>query len=243
MTLLLISFIAGLLTVLAPCVLPILPIIIGGSIAHAVPDRRHSTERILLIIGSLAVSVIVFSLLLKATTTLLGVPQAVWQYIAGGIVILIGINFLFPTLWLTLSGWAKLGIRSNATLAKANTRSGTIGAILTGAALGPVFSSCSPTYALILAAVLPSSFALGLLYLIAYVAGMSLLLFLVAYFGASLTRKLGWALDEHGTFHRVLGILFIIVGLSVIIGFDKSVQSWLLERGVYDGTSGLEEQF
>jgi cytochrome c-type biogenesis protein len=33
MLLLLISFIAGILTVLAPCVLPLLPVIIGGSLS------------------------------------------------------------------------------------------------------------------------------------------------------------------------------------------------------------------
>lgn len=238
MILLLVSFLAGTLTVLAPCILPMLPIIIGGSLAaeHSVAWRRT-----LVIIASLSVSVIVFSLLLKGTTALLGVPQAIWQYISGGIVILLGINFLFPAIWARISGRLGLQQRIDASLGVATKQSGTFGAIMTGAALGPVFSSCSPTYALILATILPVSFGLGLLYLTSYALGMSLALLLLAYFGRSLTRRLGWSIDETGWFRRTLGVIFVVVGIGIIAGWDKALQSWLLERGVYDGTSGLEK--
>ena len=228
---------------LAPCVLPLLPVIIGGSAAGASEDKKATLRHVSIIIASLSVSVFTFTLLLKATTSLLGIPQEVWQILAGSIVIAIGLTFVFPLLWPTIA--LKLGIeqKSNEALSGASQRKGKLGAIFTGAALGPVFTSCSPTYALILAAVLPASFALGILYLLAYVAGIALLLFLVAYFGARLVRKLGWALNPNGVFHKVLGVLFISVGIAVILGFDKSAQTWLLERGIYDGSTGLEEQF
>ncbi|USN58208.1 MAG: hypothetical protein H6767_08005 [Candidatus Peribacteria bacterium] len=44
-----------------------------------------------------------------------------------------------------------------------------LGSILVGISLGPVFSSCSPTYAIILAVILPTSFLFGLVNLFAYV--------------------------------------------------------------------------
>ena len=44
MFLLLGAFIAGVLTVLAPCVLPLLPIIIGGSVSGDTKDRRRDYE-------------------------------------------------------------------------------------------------------------------------------------------------------------------------------------------------------
>jgi cytochrome c-type biogenesis protein len=236
--LLIVSFLAGALTVLAPCILPLLPIIIGGSLAG---DHKVAWKRTITIIVSLSISVIIFSLLLRASTVLLGVPQEFWQVVSGGIVLLLGINFLFPIIWTTISARLKLQQSTDIALGKASSKDGTFGAILTGAALGPVFSSCSPTYALILAAILPVSFGLGLLYLSAYVLGMSLMLLLVAYFGRQLTQRLGWSADEDGWFRRTLGILFIIVGLGVIFGWDKSLQAWLLDLGVYDGTTGLEQ--
>ena len=242
MTLLVVSFLAGILTTFAPCILPLLPVIIGGGISSS-RIKKQNFRRGLIIVGSLGVSVIIFTLLLKATTALLGVPQEVWRILAGGIVLLLGINYLFPRVWQTII--LKLGMsqRSNATLYKASATSSTSGAILTGAALGPVFTSCSPTYALIVAAVLPASFFEGILYLTAYVIGMAIVLLLVIYLGQKIISKLGWALNEHGIFHKVIGIIFVIVGIGVILGFDKSAQTFLLERGVYDGTSGFEESF
>ena len=242
MTLLVVSFLAGILTTFAPCILPLLPVIIGGGISSS-RTKKQNFRRGLIIVGSLGVSVIIFTLLLKATTALLGVPQEVWRVLAGGIVLLLGINYLFPRVWQTVI--LKLGMsqRSNATLYKASATSSTGGAILTGAALGPVFTSCSPTYALIVAAVLPASFFEGLLYLVSYVIGMAIVLLLVIYLGQKIISKLGWALNEHGIFHKVIGVIFVIVGIGVILGFDKSAQTFLLERGVYDGTSGFEESF
>lgn len=241
MTLLFVSFLAGILTTLAPCVLPLLPVIIGGGIASA--DKKASIRRPLIIVGSLAISVIAFTLLLKATTLLLGVPQDVWRWLSGGIVVLLGITYLFPSLWQRLALLLRLPERTNKALYRSSAEKSTVGAILTGAALGPVFTSCSPTYALIIAAVLPASFLMGLLYLIAYTIGMVSILLLVIWLGSKLTRKLGWALDEHGVFHKVIGVLFIVVGIGIIFALDKTLQAGLLDAGFYDGTSGLEELF
>lgn len=241
MTLLLISFLAGALTVLAPCVLPLLPVILGGSSARSSENKQDILRRAALITLSLAISVILFTLILKATTALLGIPQAVWQVVSGTIVLLLGINFLFPRLWLVLAERMSLG--SNKALFGAASKPGVTGQILTGVALGPVFTSCSPTYALILAAVLPVSFATGFTYLVAYALGMAFVLLIASYYGARLTQRLGWTLDETGWFRRTLGIIFIIVGVSVMFGLDKDMQAWLLEQGFYDGTSGLEQYF
>ncbi len=240
MTLLLVSFLAGVLTTLAPCILPLLPVIIGGGL-NSREGGSSNLKRGIIVVGSLAISVIVFTLLLKASTVLLGIPQELWRIISGGIVLLLGINYLFPTLWQRLVLALNLSGRSNKNLYKAAGNSSITGAIATGAALGPVFTSCSPTYALIVAAILPASFLAGLLYLTAYTVGMVSVLLIVIWLGQKIVKKLGWALNEHGIFHKIIGIIFVIVGVGVLLGADKAVQSWLLERGVYDGTTGLEE--
>lgn len=234
---LIISFLAGALTVLAPCILPLLPIIIGGSLYG---EKEVAWKRTIVIISSLALSVFIFSLLLRGTTLLLGVPQEFWQVISGGIIILLGLHFLFPGVWTHFVGRFRLQESTDKTLGSAAKRTGFTGAVLTGAALGPVFTSCSPTYALILAAILPVSFALGVVYLAAYTLGMALVLLLVAYFGIRFTRRVSWLVDERSIVRKIIGLIFIIVGLSIIMGWDKDLQSWLLSSGAYDGTSGLE---
>lgn len=234
-----VSLLAGVLTVAAPCVLPLLPVIVGGSIV-ADGDARRARWRPFVIAASLAVSVIVFTLLLKATTALLAIPPQVWQVISGVIVILLGVNLLFPALWERLSTRLGWGDRSNRALDASVQRQSVGGDILTGAALGPVFSSCSPTYALIVAAVLPVSFAEGLLYVTLYAIGLALPLLLIALAGRSAARRLGWLADPRGWFRRSMGVLFIIVGVIVIVGADKALQTLILDLGWYDPIADLE---
>jgi len=234
MGLLLASFIAGFLTVLAPCILPLLPVVLTGSLTGSERYRR-----IFAIILGLTISVIVFSLLLKATTSLLGVPQIVWQLISGGILILFGVAMLFPNVWERVA--APLSAKAGQSLQSARTQKGIRGDFLLGAALGPVFNSCSPTYALIVAAVLPVSFGQGLIYLITYAVGLSVALLLIALLGRAVVSKLNWAANPTGWFHRLIGLLLIIAGLAVIFGLDKKFQTYVLDRGYYEPIMRLEE--
>ncbi|SIT83086.1 cytochrome c biogenesis CcdA family protein [Microbacterium sp. RU33B] len=231
---------AGILTVAAPCVLPLLPVIVGGS-AVRTGDERRARWRPFVIAGSLAVSVVVFTLLLKATTALLGIPPQVWQIVSGGILVMLGVDLIFPALWDRVSTALRLQSRSGALLDRSVARQSVSGDILTGAALGPVFSSCSPTYALIVAAVLPVSFVEGLLAIIAYAVGLAGMLLLIALLGRTLVRRLGWLADPRGWFRKTIGVIFVLVGIGVITGFDKQVQTWVLDAGWYDPIERLEE--
>lgn len=236
MELIVVSFVAGVLTVLAPCILPLLPVIIGGSSLQAKDWRRP-----IVISLSLVGSIVIFTLLLKASTSLLAIPPYVWQLISGGIVTLFGLSLLFETVWAHIA--VKLNLSSNKLLGKAAQQHGWMGAVLVGLALGPVFSSCSPTYALIVAGILPASFAEGLVYLIAYAIGLGAILLVIGTMGQQAVQKLGWASNPHGWFKRSLGVLFVVVGLAIIAGIDKTVQAFILESGLYDPISRFEESF
>ena len=233
MELLIVSFVAGVLTILAPCILPLLPIIIGGTTTEQKDYRAP-----FIITASLATSLFIFSLLLKASTVLLGIPPMVWQILSGGIIIAFGVIMLWPGLWESVG--ARLNLASNQLLSKASRKKGIVRHILVGAALGPVFSSCSPTYALIIATVLPVSLSRGLIYLLAYVLGLSAVLLLIGLLGQRFVARLGWASNPRGWFKRTVGILFILVGLAVLFGLDRQLQAFILESGLYDPISNLE---
>ena len=224
MGLLLLSFFAGVLTVFAPCVFPLLPVIIGGSVADKNPLRP------LIITLSLAGSVVLFTLLLKVSSALIGIDQSFWKAFSGGLVILFGITYIFPKLWTAIEHKFKLGQSSQQGLAKANQKKGVMGAVLVGLSLGPVFASCSPTYGLILSTVLPSSFIVGLINLLAYAVGLALVMFIIAFFGRKFIHKMTWATDVNGWFRKVLGVLFLLVGLSIITGFDKEIEARILDN-------------
>lgn len=243
MPLFFIAFAAGALTVLAPCILPLLPVIVGGSLLDNPAKASNTRLRPYVIAGSLAVSVIVFTLLLKATTALLGIPQVTWQIISGVIVLLLGLQLVSPGVWENISQRSGLYTQSNLALGRAYKHDGVGGMVLTGAALGPVFNSCSPTYALLIATILPQSFASGLVYIFAYALGLATMLLLISLLGQRVVKKLGWLANPHGVFHKVVGILFVAVGLLVIFGLDKELQSFVLDQGWYDPIIRLEQKF
>ena len=230
MTFLAIAFIAGVLTVLAPCILPLLPVVIGSSAS----GRSKATPYI--VVASLAVSIIVFTFLLKISTAFITVPQTFWTYLSGTILVFFGITLLFPKVWERMPGLSKLTIRSNKLLGSGHQKKSVWGDVVIGAALGPVFSTCSPTYFVILASVLPASFALGTLYLLAYVAGLSLVLLLIALLGERFASRLSGFSNPHGWLKRGLGVLFVLVGLFIMLGLDKQLQTYILDKGYFDIT-------
>ena len=234
MGLLPIAFIAGILTVLAPCILPLLPVIIGGSVNGASKWRPY------VVTASLSGSVILFTLILRGTTAFIGIPLWVWSFISGLIVILFGIITLFPDIWTRLGLTVAIKKQANAQMAKGHQDKSMGGAVLIGMSLGPVFASCSPTYALILALILPVSIFQGVLYITAYALGLGGIMLLISLFGKKIIDKLHWAADPQGTFKKVLGIIFILVGLGIMTGADKALEAELVDRG-WIGITSFEE--
>lgn len=109
-----------------------------------------------------------------------------------------------------------------------------------GASLGPVFSACSPTYALIVASILPATPLVGLTYLLAYVAGLALLMAVVIRFGRSVLVRLSWGIDPHSMFHKIMGVVLVLIGLMILTGFDKVIISYLVSHGLFDWQVNLE---
>jgi cytochrome c-type biogenesis protein len=230
MTFLVISFLAGVLTVLAPCILPLLPVVIGAGAS----GRSKLTPYI--VIASLGGSIVIFTFLLKVSTVFITIPPSFWTYLSGGILVGFGLILLFPSLWEKMPGMAKLSGRSNKLVGTGYQKKTIWGDMLIGAALGPVFSTCSPTYFVILATVLPASYVLGTVYLLAYVLGLSLVLLLIALLGQKFTAKLTKFSDSRGMVKKGLGFLFIVVGLLIILGLDKKIETKILDGGYFDVT-------
>jgi cytochrome c biogenesis protein CcdA/thiol-disulfide isomerase/thioredoxin len=232
--LLAVTFAAGALTALAPCVLPLLPVIVGGSVAAG------TWRRALIVTGSLAASVVVFTLLLKATAALVAIPPATWTLLSAVLVGLVGLTFAVPAFWEKLP-IASLAAKAQRGLGAGARMQGILGDIVTGAALGPVFSSCSPTYFLILAAVLPVSLGKGIAYLISYALGLSLVLLLIALLGQRFASKLGWLADPRGWLRRGLGVLIIVVAVGVGFGLDKKLQTELIKLPFFSTLERFEQ--
>jgi cytochrome c-type biogenesis protein len=222
------AVLAGALTTLAPCALSLLPVVVGGSVSGA--DASGATRRALLVTLSLGVSVFAFTLALRASTALIDIPPSVWRWVSGGLLIVLGLTQVLPGLWDRISVATGLSGGSARGLAAAHRRGGTLGAVLTGAALGPVFTSCSPLFGYVVVTVLPAEPGQGLALLTAYVAGLVGVLLAVALAGQRLIRRLRWAADPHSWFRRGLGVLFVIIGVLIVTGLMQSLEVWVLEN-------------
>jgi cytochrome c biogenesis protein CcdA/thiol-disulfide isomerase/thioredoxin len=241
MLLLLISFVAGMLTILAPCVLPVLPVIIGGSIGGTAKDKQKARPYI--IVAALAGSIILFTLVLKVSTVLINLSPDVLNGLSGGLLVALGLAALLPEGWEKLVIWLNWQAASQRFLGrgeqyeKQNKHKGNyIGPVLIGVALGPVFASCSPTYAFILASILPSSFTAGLIYLTTYTLGLVLALLIVSLAGRKAISRFSWAIDTHSLFRRSLGVLFIIIGVAIIAGLEVRAETWVANHLPFDET-------
>ncbi len=232
MILAIVSFLSGMLTVLAPCVLPLLPIIVGGTLKGEARDKA----RPFIIAGSLAVAVVLFTLVLKVSTSLIAIPASVWTTISGGIIIIFGLVSVFPHWWEKISIQLNLLGRSNALLQRSADKKTRFGEILLGMSLGPVFSSCSPVYFVILATVLPQQFLAGLVYLIIYALGLATSLLLIGLLGQQVVKRARFLADANGWFKRGLGIVFIMVGIGILTGVDKNIQTYVASHNFFDIT-------
>jgi len=222
--------------VLAPCILPLLPVVIGAS----EEGSRGVSKRALTVIGSLSISVILFTLLLKATTLFISIPQSFWTSFSGLVIVLVGLAIVFPSFWVRIPYVNKLSLLSNKALGSGYQKKSYKGDMLIGLALGPVFTTCSPTYLFIIATVLPASFIVGFVYLLGFTLGLAASLLLIAYFGQKIVNKISERMQTAGRIKQIFGVLIILVGIAVLTGYDKKIETIILDSG-YGATIQLED--
>ncbi len=215
----LVSFIAGVLTVFAPCIFAFLPIILRGV------EAGNSIKRSSVIIGSLSLSIFFFSLLLRSTTLLISIPTATWEMISGIILISQGILILLPTVWATISHKLRLdqSVVHIGSLQKKDDS--LLKDVLIGISLGPIFSSCSPTYAYIIGVMLPATLITGIAYLSIYILGVATILLSISLYGNSLLRKYT---NPKGIFKLIVGWVILIMGILIFFGWFKDIEAFII---------------
>ena len=67
------------------------------------------------------------------------------------------------------------------------------------------------------------------------------MLLLIALLGQRFVSQLDWAANPKGWFKRGLGILFVLVGIAIVTGFDKVLEIAILDAGFFDVTQ-IENQ-
>ena len=105
------------------------------------------------------ISIVLFTFLLKVSALFIAIDPSFRTTVSAVIIIAYGLILIFPIIWEKISIALRLD-RANQLAEVASEKQGFWGDILLGASLGPIFSTCSPTYALLLSTILPINLSL-----------------------------------------------------------------------------------
>jgi thiol:disulfide interchange protein DsbD len=206
-----ILFIAGVLTSLAPCIYPMIPItaaIVGGTAVGDVPRPRSRTVLLTFtyVLG-LALAYASLGLLAGLTGTLFGsVSTNPWLYLAMANLLIIAALAMLDVIPVRVPSW--LLTRA----ATAGEGGSLYGVFVMGAASGLVAAPCSaPVMAAVLTWVsVTKSGVLGFVYLFVFSLGMCTLLVLVGLFSGTLAR-----LPRAGAWMVWIKRIFALIMLAV----------------------------
>ncbi|MGH2998842.1 MAG: cytochrome c biogenesis protein DipZ [Gaiellaceae bacterium] len=209
--LLAIGFVAGVITAVSPCVLPVLPIVLAGG-------ASGGTRKPYAIAAGIVASFTVFTLSASALLSALGLPQDTLRNIAIALLFLVAATLLVP----------RLGMLVEAPLARLSRRpSGDLGGgFLLGASLGLVFVPCAgPVLATV--SVLSAEGRVGVrlvLLTLFYAAGAGVVLLLFAIGGQRVAARLR---STRGWWRPALGVLVAAAALAIVFNLDQTLQTHL----------------
>ena len=227
MSLFFLAIAAGVLTILAPCILPVLPFLLGTS-------GGRSKWRPVAIVGGFVASFSLIGAAFATVGTFLGISNDALRTVAGVLLLLFGAALLFEEAYEKLS--AKIaplltrmgtGISGNA-----NLKSDGLSGALVGMSLGLVWAPCAgPILGTIIAlAARSKDYLTTMLLFFAYAVGAGLPMLAIAYGSNRIQQRLRLAGKFWRVINRVLGLLVIVTAIGILTGYDRVVQAWLVER-------------
>jgi cytochrome c biogenesis protein CcdA/thiol-disulfide isomerase/thioredoxin len=218
-----VAFISGLFTILAPCIWPLLPIVLADV------TQSKSKRRPLGITAGVAISFAFLTLAISALESSLGLNPNVLRKLAVVVLLVIGISMVVPALSRKMeASISSLSGRFGGV--GRNQRSDFSGGFVTGLALGVVWTPCSgPILASVatLAATNKVSFQVVIVTLF-YVAGVSIPLFGFAVGGQKLLAKSRRLSKHTGRIQIASGVIMIITAVAIYTNYDKTIEAKLL---------------
>lgn len=215
------SFVAGLVSSLSPCILPVAPIILLSA------WQQHRLGPFALVTG-LSISFTFLGLIFAATGNFIGFSPQGLRFFLSCVLILMGSVFIWKrieNLWTTVSSpLAALfhGLSAHPSL------TGLSGQFSLGILLGGAWFPCmGPTLALAitLASQRQNLFEAGLIMLI-YSLGAGLPLIALSYLSQQFWRKKWGAVSLFGK--KALGVAMVFTGLLILVNKMEALETWFL---------------
>jgi cytochrome c-type biogenesis protein len=226
------ALIAGLVSFLSPCVLPLVPAYLvyltGATIERVANDETPSVSRRAVMLSAL-MFVLGFSTVfvaLGASASLIGGLIRAWSaelsIVAGIVIIIMGLHFL---------GLTRIGFLMREGRLAIPKPVGLWGAYVMGLAFAFGWTPCiGPILAAILSvAASEATVTKGAMLLAVYSAGLGIPFLIAAFMIERFSSVLAGMKRHLATIERVMGVLMIMVGVGFLTGMVSSFSIWLLE--------------
>ncbi|AZV26507.1 cytochrome C biogenesis protein [Pseudomonas syringae] len=220
----LIAFLGGLLTVLSPCILPVVPFLFAGA------DRTRSS--ILLTLGGMALTFALISSLAVVSSEWVIQASNTGRHIALAVMVLFALSLISARIgdWLARP-FVLLGNRLDPDSRK---KTGPMASIMIGVATGLLWAPCAgPILGVILTgAMLQGANAQTSLLLLAYGAGSALSLGTLIFAGRGLVNRLKPSIPFTGWFRRGAGVAVLATAAVIATGADNLLLANTSSQGV-----------
>lgn len=220
----LIAFLGGLLTVLSPCILPVVPFLFAGI------DRTRSS--ILLTLGGMVLTFALVSSLAVVSSEWVIQANNTGRHVALVVMALFALSLISAR----ISGWlaSPFVLLGNRLAPQTRNMSGPLGSLMIGVATGLLWAPCAgPILGVILTgAMLQGANAQTSLLLVAYGLGSALSLGTLIFAGRGLVNRLKASIPVTGWLRRATGFAVLAAALMISTGADKTLLAGASSEGV-----------
>ena len=223
--LLVFAFVSGIVTILSPCILPVLPIVLSGGVAGG-------KARPLGVVTGFVASFSAFTLALTALVQALGVSPDALRIVAVVLIAAFGLVMAIPALRdLFERAVSRLAGLAGGQRGGGAPRSGFWAGLPVGVGLGLVWTPCvGPIMASVVSLALTQRVDGGAVAItLAYALGTSLPMFAVMAGGRALLERVPGLKRNAGRIQQVFGVLMIAVAVSIAFGIDRRLQAAILD--------------
>jgi cytochrome c-type biogenesis protein len=218
---LVLALLAGVVTVAAPCTLPMLPILLGASVGQTGKARPA------MIALGFVISFSAAALLLSAITRIFDFDPSSLRTAAA--ILLLGFGLLM--IWPTPFEWLSVRVTGLATSSagSATSRQGNIGGFVLGTTLGLVWTPCAgPVLGSILTVVATSrDTAWASTLLVVYAIGAAIPMLAIAHGGQAVTTRIRSIARISPRLQQGFGIVVIAFAIASYFQYDTLIVAWL----------------
>ncbi|HEY4071874.1 MAG TPA: cytochrome c biogenesis CcdA family protein [Herbaspirillum sp.] len=219
------ALLAGLLTIASPCILPVVPILLGTSV-----DRPGRVRPLFIMLGFI-LTFASFAMLLGAVSSVIHVAQEALRNTAIALLAISGLLRLWPRPyeWLVARLEQPLQRLGANGISGISAGPGNAGGFVLGMSLGAVWTPCAgPVLASILVLVVKAQdLGWSALLLTIYAVGAAIPMLAIIYGGQYMTRRARIVARHAHRLQQVFGVLVMLTALAIYLQYDVLAYSWI----------------